>query len=79
MEIKIYNNNTFIFKIVVPKNDKNNSIEGIMTITNKLPSTIQPQFVKIQEEEVSQIYCISNNHSDYISLESRIGYEVISL
>lgn len=78
MEIKIYNNNTYIFKIVVPKNDENNSIEGIMTITNKLPSTIQPQFVKSQEEG-SQIYCISNNHSDYISLESRIGYEVITL
>lgn len=78
METKIYTRDTLVFKIVIPADDKNYSIEGITSITGDLPYSITAQFVKIENERI-KIYCIGNNHSDYISLQSRIGYEVIAI
>jgi len=78
MEIKIYKRETMVFKIVIPANDQNYSIVGAMSVTNDLPPSITAQFLQIEDERI-KIYCIGDNHSDYISLQSRIGYEVIAI
>ena len=78
MEIKIFKRETTVFKIVIPANDQKYSIIGAMSITSDLPPSITAQFVKVEDERI-KIYCIGENHSDYISLQLRIGYEVIAI
>ena len=77
-EIKIVRENSFIFKIIIKENDDNQNIEKIMQITGDLPPSIIVQFIRIGKER-TEIYCIGTNHSDYISLDSRIGYDVVAI
>ncbi len=73
-QVKVLQQDEFFFKIIIPEESQYFGLEGLMKLTDKLPSTIIPIVVK-ESQPFSKIYCIARNHSDYMGIETRLNLE----
>ncbi len=74
-EVKVLQQDEFFFKITVEKENEFFGLDGLMSLTGKLPSTIKTIAVKIGNP-ICTVYCTTNNHSDYLGVESRLNVEI---
>ena len=71
-EVKVLKQDEFFFRIIVEKESEYYGLEGLMSLTRKLPATIQTIAVKVNDP-FCKVYCMTNNHSDYMGIESRLN------
>jgi hypothetical protein len=69
---KVLKQEEFYFRILVDSQSEYFGLEGLYNLTTKLPSTVTPIAVK-ESSPLCKVYCITNNHSDYMGIESRLN------
>ncbi len=70
--VQVLEQDEFMFRIFVSRESKYFGQDGLFKLCTNIPSTIKTIALK-ESEPVNMIYCITDNHSDYISLDERIG------
>jgi len=70
--IKVLKQEEFYFRILVNSESEYYGLKGLYNLTTKLPSTITPIAVK-ESNPICKVYCMTNHHSDYMGLESRLN------
>jgi hypothetical protein len=72
IQVKVLKQDEFYFRILVTSESEYFGLEGLMKLSGKLPSTIKTLGVK-ESNPTCKIYCMTDNHSDYIGIESRLN------
>jgi hypothetical protein len=71
-EVKVLQKNEFFFKITIEKENEYYGLEGLMSLSGKLPNTIKTIAIKVADP-ICKVYCITDNHSDYMGIQSRLN------
>lgn len=71
-QVKVLKQDEFYFRISVTSESEYFGLDGLIELSKKLPSTIQPLGVKVANP-TCKIYCMTNNHSDFMGIESRLN------
>ena len=71
-EIKILQQDEFYFRILIDNQSEYFGLDGLMKMTEKLPSTVSTVAVK-ESNSLCKVYCFTNNHSDFLGIESRLN------
>ncbi|WP_225037417.1 hypothetical protein [Winogradskyella sp. SM1960] len=71
-QVKVLKQDEFYFRILVTNESDYFGLDGLIELSGKLPSTIKTLGVKVANP-ICKIYCMTDNHSDYMGIESRLS------
>lgn len=71
-QVKVLKEEEFYFRILVNNENEYFGLDGLMKLSGKLPSTIKTLAIKVSNP-TCKIYCMTENHSDFIGLEGRLN------
>ena len=70
MNVKVLKPNEFYFRISIEKDSKYFGLQGMMDLSNEISSLVKVLGVK-ESNPISNIYCWTDNHSDYMRIVSK--------
>ena len=71
-QVKVLKEDEFYFRILVTSESDYFGLEGLIALNGKLPSTIKTLGIKASNP-TCKIYCMTDNHSDYMGIEDRLN------
>lgn len=77
MDTKILQPGTLLFKVSIPKTEEIRTLQDYIQ-NSVLPGQINQIFLR-ELKDCFEAICMSDNHSDYISLEERTGFKVTDI
>jgi hypothetical protein len=71
-QVKVLKESEFYFRISITNESEYFGLNGLIELSGKLPSTIKTLGIKVSSP-TCKIYCITENHSDFMGIESRLN------
>ena len=73
-QVKVLKQDEFYCRILVTSESDYFGLDGLIELSGKLQSTNKTLGVKVANPSC-KIYCMTDNHSDYMGIESRLSVE----